>query len=639
MTFAAMPQNSPALSLPPLVAAFLAQIADQPGTMAGTTPGTMESGAFSYAAAAVIPHTGWPADEFLPRLARNLAVPHNLAALEQARQRQDAGNFTPFIIKLACETAAAGADADFLVAPRPGKDREGAPCVIASIAPAPAALGMAKTPDLRAERTRMLGLLDVLPAYVMMIDQDHTVRFENRLSRQMFGQTEGRPCYQLLHGRSSPCLHCPPFAVFTANAIQVHEWASAKTNTAFRVHSYPFDDLDGRKVVLKIGINITAGVRAQHALDLSEQRYRSIADNLTLGIALLDPQLHAVTVNPRLVEWFGDAAMRGRPICDILHRQCCGESARTGSDNANCIFHRALLTKKNQEKEFSLLTAGAETRHFRLVACPILTRKKDVRALVMMLEDITDRHNLASRMQHIRRLEAMGTLAGGIAHEINQPLSALHLYASGLQMLLEQGDDVPPARVMERLSLILSQAEKIQHIISHMRALVMQEDISPPGAVSLREAVDGAMALVGTQLMVHNITVNVGIPHELPLVHANPVQLEQVLINLLINAMHALDTVERPEKTIDICMGVCEEETVRIRVVDNGPGVKGMEDRIFDPFYTTKEAHKGMGLGLSIVHAFVNAWGGDIRVRGNGSKPGASFTISLRTADESARVD
>ncbi len=594
--------------LPPQAAAFIAKIADEPGAA--------QSG-FSYAASIIMPQTGWSTEEFMPRLARDLASPHNLAALERARQQQLGGDFSPFTLKLTCEN---GSVADFLILSRPG-------CIF--ITPGPPDAG--KTPDLRAERARMFELLDVLPAYVMLIDQDRVIRFDNRMSRQLFGRSEGRPCYQALYGRGSPCAHCPPFSVFTAGAIQVHEWASATTNTAFRVHSYPFDDLDGRKLVLKIGINITAGVRAQHALDLSEQRYRSIADNLTLGIALLDPQLHAVTVNPRLVEWFGDAAARGTPICDILHRQCCETGDRLLDEN--CIFRRALREKKNQEKEFSLLTAGAENRHFRLVACPILTRKKDVRALVMMLEDITDRHNLAIRMQHLRRLEAMGTLAGGIAHEINQPLSALHLYASGLQMLLEQGDDVPPSRVMERISLILGQAEKIQQIISHMRALVMQDDITPPAAVSLREAVDGALALVGTQLLVHNITVNVGLPDELPPVHANPVQLEQVLINLLVNAMHALDTVERPGKTIDICMGVCEADRLRLRVVDNGPGLRGLEDRVFDPFFTTKEAHKGMGLGLSIVHAFVNAWGGEIRARGNESNSGAAFTLTLRVAD------
>ncbi len=606
--------NNPARFMPPLVAAFISQVAD--------LPGTVDAGAFSYAASVILPHMDWPEEEFLPRLMRNLSSPYNLALLEQARQQQAAGIFTPFVLKLFRED---GAEAAFLALPRPGAGDKGP--VSAAIAPAPA--GMGAVPDMEAERARMLKLLDVLPAYVMLIGQDHIIRFDNRVSRQIFGQAKGRPCYHTLYGRDTPCAHCPPFSVFKASAIQVHEWASTRSNTAFRVHSYPFEDLSGNKLVLKIGINITAGVRAQHALDLSEQRYRSIADNLTIGIALLDPQLNAVTVNPRLVEWFGVDAARGTPICDILQKQCCGDEAA----GEICVFRQVLADKKNHEKEFSLLTGSGEARHFRLIACPILTRKREMRAIVMMLEDITDRHNLATRMQHLRKLEAMGTLAGGIAHEINQPLSALHLYASGLQMLLEQGDDIPAQRVLERLSLILGQAEKIQQIISHMRALVMQDDTSPPAAIPLRAAVDGALTLVGAQLLAHNIVVSVDVPENLPLVYANPVQLEQVLINLLINAMHALDTVERPQKIVGIFMGVCEPGIQRVRIVDNGPGIQGVEDRIFDPFFTTKEAHKGMGLGLSIVHAFVTAWGGDIRARGNGVNHGASFTLSLRTTE------
>lgn len=168
-----------------------------------------------------------------------------------------------------------------------------------------------------------------------------------------------------------------------------------------------------------------------------------------------------------------------------------------------------------------------------------------------------------------------------------------------------------------------------------MRALVMQEENPPLTAVNVATAVEGALGLVGVQLYDHNIRVITEIPEDLPPVAANTMQLEQVVINLLVNAMHALDTVNTvtvPEKTIRILAEVPGNGTVVFRVRDNGPGIGGMQSRIFDPFFTTKEPQKGMGLGLSIVHAFISGWGGEINATNNTDSPGATFSIILPTA-------
>ncbi len=623
MSAALTPQDT--RFLPPEVAGFLAQLAD--------VPGKADLSAASYAASVILPRTRWPVEEFLSRLVADLTAPQNRLVLERELRKQLKSLFAPFTLTF---TDSEGKNVDFLVLPRPAHLPGGRRIVTAALAAPDLSPGNRadSQPDIRAERARLLNVLEVLPAYVVLIDQNHTIQFDNQVFRQLYGPGRDKPCYQTLKGLSAPCDNCPPFSVFSSKNICVSEWACARTNNAFRVHSYPFEDLGGNKMVLKVGINITAGVRAQHALDLSEQRYRNIADNLTIGVAMLDPQLVAVTVNPRLTEWFGPDADRGTPICDILHRQCA--DAEQGCDA--CIFRKTFTHKRTHEQEFSLLTHNGETRRFRLVACPLLTRKRDVRAVIMMLEDITERHNLALRSQHLRRLEAMGSLAGGIAHEINQPLSALHLYTSGLQLLMEQQADLPQTRIMERLSLILSQAGKIRDIISHMRALVMQEEI-PVGAVSVRGAAEGALSLVGAQLGAHNVSVTLDIPESMPLVRATRVQLEQVFVNLLNNAMHALDSVDTPEKAVIIAARRLEPDCVLLQVSDNGPGVQGMEEQVFTPFFTTKEAHQGMGLGLSIVHAFITAWGGEITARNNGASPGATFTLKLHAADATEQED
>lgn len=605
-------------SLSIAAAAFVRQIADSPA--AG------DNASFSYAESVVLPVTGWAREEFLPFLVRDLSLPHNERVLARAFENQGDGSYSPFSFSL---QATSGSRIHFLALPRPETGKDGGTRVVTSLAAQPAQGIQTGRADPIGGNGPVFKLLSVLPAYVVLIDKNHVIRFSNRVARQLFGRIEGKPCYVGFHDLTEPCSPCPPFRLFSDNAIKVHDWISSRTNAAFRTHSYAFEAADGQMYILQVGINITAGVRARSALDLSEQRYRSIAENLAMGLALVDPRLKAITLNPKMEEWFGPSAVKGASIADLLQSTCCD-----GGDGPALLFAKVLTYKENQDGQFRLALRTGEERHFRIVASPILTRAGQLRAIALMLEDITDHLNFASRIQQIQRLEALGSLAGGIAHEINQPLSALHLYASGMQMLLEQDPETPPARILERLSLILAQTDKIRQITNHMRALVMQEENPPMSAVNVREAVDGAMSFVGTQLRDHGITVTADIPGSLPPAAANAMQLEQVLINLLINAMHALDTREAREKTIRVTAEAPEENGVILRVIDNGPGLGMLRNRVFDPFFTTKEPHQGMGLGLSIVHAFVTSWGGSVEAADNPDRSGATFTVRIPRAEE-----
>ena len=606
-----MPDQLYILAAPPLIKEFLRQIAD--------FPQSGERLAFSYAASVILPETCWEPQEFLTRMVKELSLVHNQRILSRAKSAQISGTYSVFTFSLMDKT---GVQRQFTATPRPGRNGVGEPVVLTALVAQPA---NPTSPFMAKEG--LFSFLEVFPAYVLMIDREYSVRFHNNAARQLFGPVGNKKCYQLLHDRSEPCISCPPFGLFTDKAIKIHEWASPRVNTAFRTHSYPFEAEDGTVRVLQVGINITAGVRARHALDLSEQRYRSIAENLTIGLALVDADGALVTLNPKMEEWFGGKAVKGVSIEDLLQNKCCGSHEKGDV----CTLKIALQERRTAERDFRLAIQPGMERSFRLVACPILTRTKQVRAIVVMLEDITDRQSLASRLQQVQRLEALGSLAGGIAHEINQPLSALHLYASGMQMLIEQGA-VSPEQMLERLALILSQADKIRQIISHMRALVMQEENPPVSGVSVADAVKDALSLVGAQLYDHSIKVLVDIPDDLPEVSANAVQLEQVVINLLVNAMHALDSLPKePEegKQISVFVADIKPGTLILRVADNGPGVEGLHSKIFDPFFTTKDSHSGMGLGLSIVHAFVSSWGGSVEAGDNPKGRGAVFSVIL----------
>lgn len=602
-----MPHAGPLTALSPDAAAFLRQIAD-PSPLGAPV-------SYAYAASVILSGTHWPPEEFMARLLRDLAEPFTRQAIAQAEEKIRAGDFSPFSFAL---TGKGGVPVYFLALPRTSITPEGEKTVLLALAAQPS--GMQRPPHPFGRDSTIFKLLDVLPAYVLLITQDNDIFYMNRAAKQLFGPCEGEKCHEVLQGQDVPCEICKPFTVFPTNTIKVHDWVHTRTNTAFRAHSYPYGSADGKQYVLQVGINITAGIRARHALDLSEQRYRSIAENLSMGLALVDAKLNLVTVNPRMEEWFGAPAAKGVPIRGVLANPLC-----------DCVFDDVLADKKNHETEFNLPVASGEERQFRLVASPILTRSQQLRAIVILLEDVTERRLMATRLQQVQRIEALGALAGGIAHEINQPLSALHLYASGLQMLLEKGEGTPPERILERLELILAQADKIKQIISHMRTLVMRDGNPPFNPVSIAKAVDGALRLVGAQLRDHGVAVSVNIPADLPMCGASDVQLEQVIINLLVNAMHALDSTAGKGKTVDIS---AEEKDgmVYLRIVDNGPGLGSLRSRIFDPFFTTKEPQQGMGLGLPIAHTFVSSWGGAIEAGDNSAGSGAAFTVSIPAA-------
>ena len=230
-------------------------------------------------------------------------------------------------------------------------------------------------------------------------------------------------------------------------------------------------------------------------------------------------------------------------------------------------------------------------------------------------------------------------LAGGIAHEINQPLSALHLYASGLHMLLEKTGDIPLDTTKERLGLIMHEADRIRGIIAHMRALVMRVGKVPLEPVSIAAAVERVLDIMRQQLANRGVSLDMDVPQDLPPVHSNAMQLEQVLVNLLTNAIHALGGKangkdgETPRKILIRARRKPDEPKVLLEVADSGPGLPDGSERIFDPFFSNREQRKGMGLGLSIVHGFVTLWGGQVyAVPHHKDLGGAGFYVEMPLA-------
>lgn len=224
------------------------------------------------------------------------------------------------------------------------------------------------------------------------------------------------------------------------------------------------------------------------------------------------------------------------------------------------------------------------------------------------------------------KLSALGQMSAGISHELNQPLMAIGSYAENAELLLERGRK---AEAAENLSRIADLSRRMGRIIRNLRAFARQE-AEPATRVGLAAVVESALEIAQMRLERAGVTVDWQRPDFPAVVMAGEVRLSQVVVNLLANAADAM--AESPLKRVEIRVAKPAKGRIALTIRDSGPGIRE-PDRIFDPFYSTKEvgSAEGMGLGLSISYGLVQGFGGTLK-GGNAPEGGAVFTVELKEA-------
>jgi len=225
------------------------------------------------------------------------------------------------------------------------------------------------------------------------------------------------------------------------------------------------------------------------------------------------------------------------------------------------------------------------------------------------------------------KLATLGELTTGVAHELNNPLNNIGLFVGNAIDLIELGA-TDRGQIVRELRRTTQQVHKATEIISHLRTFGRAAPVSRE-PISLRQVIERALSLMHEQLRLREIKVMVDLGSEDPVLVGNPIQLEQVFINLLTNARDAV--ADSPRKAIRIS-GSVGSAAVEVACADTGKGIPaGLERRIFDPFFTTKEVGKGTGLGLSITYGIIKEHGGTISVVSSPGE-GATFLIHLPLA-------
>jgi two-component system NtrC family sensor kinase len=240
-----------------------------------------------------------------------------------------------------------------------------------------------------------------------------------------------------------------------------------------------------------------------------------------------------------------------------------------------------------------------------------------------MADELKEREISLKKAQHAlvqsEKMAAVGTLSAGLAHEVKNPLSAVLGYAQLSKRKLDQ-----PEALKQHLETIETETRRCNEIIGNLMQFSRAEK-GEHGRISVNEVVEKSIAIVDHQLSLKNVTITSELGQDMPQIFGNANQLQQVLMNLMINAQQAIG---KEGGTVDLSTSV-EGETVLITVSDNGPGIdEDVVAKIFEPFYTTKPAGEGTGLGLSVTYGIIQDHGGTISVT-RAESGGAKFIIKL----------
>jgi two-component system NtrC family sensor kinase len=385
----------------------------------------------------------------------------------------------------------------------------------------------------------------------------------------------------------------------------------------FRVPGSTFTVAEVERLVL-IADHAGAGyqtAKSAEALRQSEERYRRLISTATDAIFTLDQR--------GVITSFNEAAER---LWDVRGRKAVGQAWQevlpfeTPDRVGDAV--RSALAGASATLETASRRADGERATLQMTISP-LVEEGETTAVLAIVRDVTDQRRTQAQLFQAEKMSAIGQLVGGMAHEINNPLASILV---NMELLLAESTD--PAQ-LETLQAVKAETDRAAQIVRNLLTYLRGQG-SERALIDLRDAVQGAVALRKNQLANQQIEVLVDLPAEPVPVWGNKVNLQQVLMNLLINAEQAIRSAGGRGK-VWIRLTATDQEA-SLTVDDDGPGIPPDSlTRIFDPFYTTKPEGEGTGLGLSVSAGIVSDHGGTIYAR---ERPGggARFLIGLPAA-------
>ena len=389
-------------------------------------------------------------------------------------------------------------------------------------------------------------------------------------------------------------------------------------------------DVDGLVLTTR---DITERHVAVRALRDSEERYRSVIASLQEGIVVEDADGAIQTSNASAARMLGLSDSPNLRInelpCQFLNEdgKLLKPSERPGP--------RTIQTGKPLSNVvIGIERSGGEVTWLSVNSQPLIHADASrPHAVVCSLTDITARRNAEAKARrhqielvHVSRLSTMGEMASGLAHELNQPLTAIVTYTQGSLRLLRAGKSSGPEleRIMEQVA---AQAERAGGIIRRLRSFIRKQETRRVN-VGINSLILEAIEFAEHDIRAANVTVNTQLDKDLPDVKADPIQVEQVVLNLIRNCIDAMQTIAAPDRKIFIVTSLSERGAIETSIRDVGPGLSTeARDRIFEPFFTTKP--DGIGMGLAISRSIIESHGGRLWHAPDSQETGCTVCFTL----------
>ena len=369
-------------------------------------------------------------------------------------------------------------------------------------------------------------------------------------------------------------------------------------------------------------------LKAESSATQTEQRLTEISSMSGFGFfswdALTD-QVWASQHVRRVLLLDERAAPSGRDVLTSVHPE----------DRPSVLqsIHSAVASGGIIERELRILGAGGEIRWITVRACVHLDKNGTIARAVGYIVDDGERQRSATellkmqqKLTHLTRVAMLGELSGALAHELQQPLTAI-LCNAHAALLQTKKESIDLEELQEILGEIVSDDKNAGQIIQRLRALLLRGE-TKLDYLEISDLLHDVLALSRGTLRERNVHVNTRIDQDMPEVRGDRVELQQVLLNLVLNACESMNANPARDRRVEIVVNLDDDgNAVRISVLDCGNGIDVEQlEKVFDPFFTTKVG--GLGLGLSISHSIIAAHGGRLWAN-NRADRGAAFHFTL----------
>lgn len=360
----------------------------------------------------------------------------------------------------------------------------------------------------------------------------------------------------------------------------------------------------------------------------SEKKYRSLFDSGPDPIFVINHQsFDIIDANPRAVEVYGFSReeLIGKPFTELApeHTHEYFQSLQSQGETHGLVTYPKALHYKKGQKPFYVNLHASNTTY------------KGQPAIVLASTDITEMVEKDAQLIQANKMKSLGEMSAGIAHELNQPLNAIKMGSDFLAMMVEQRRAIPPSDLHQVVSEMSTQVDRAAEIINTLRSFGRKAELVTE-RVDINKPIQAVYTLVARQFELDNIHLELDLDRAIHSILAHDNRLQQVFFNLVANARDAI--IEKNQRLPDRPAG-----TIRIRthqegnrvvavVQDDGTGIRdAVRDKIFEPFFSTKDSSIDMGLGLAITYGIVKDYGGDIQLASQDGI-GTSFTLSFAAA-------